>query len=145
MREISRLCSHFLETASDSSAVGDAEAAKVDSLYDDIVLENKPQVELDCQRIMKDSSVQCLAVNGYSFNPVPLCLRCQRIYSGWKHWKDHRARSKTTKDAQEKIEYTSAQMESAAVTKSHADVSYCTESVAAAKLYSLRTEKLVLQ
>lgn len=109
MQLITHLCSHFGKLACDKSEIQDEEKAQVDRLYDEIVVANRLEVERDFSDVTEISKILCLAINGYSLTLVPSCLRCQRMYSGWNHWEDHRAPAKTTKDAQEKIEFISKQ------------------------------------
>lgn len=121
------------------------ENTQVDRIYDEIIMANKPEVEKDFSDVTERSDILCLAVNGYSLTPVPPCLRCERMYPGWNHWITHRAPAKTTQDALEKIEFISKELGSSAVIKSDSDrISYCAESIAAAKIYALRTGKLAI-
>lgn len=161
MTEISKLCSHFnacnepeeprtgaLKTLEDGHNKSSKEKhptiiTQVSKIYDEIVLPKTSDMEKVAQDIMQSSEIVCLAVEAESLQPRPPCLRCQSMYSGWNHWRDHRA-PKNQEEAKETIAFISDQMDNAPAIKSD-KISYCAESIAAAKLYTLRTGKLVLR
>lgn len=86
-----------------------------------------------------ENSIFCWAIDTSSFNLKRPCLRCQRIYSKWALYdrpKDIRGRRTSLQDlyAQSALAYN--------VKKD--TCSYCAETVAAAKMYLLRSGRLCL-
>ena len=111
------------------------------SIHDEAVKRGKSEGSTSALDLMGDPNILCLAIDGFSLSLREPCLRCQWMYSGWMH-------GKMPKTAREKIISVHNGLTSHIVTKKLKDesgsLSFCAESVAAAKLHLLRAGKLAL-
>ena len=111
------------------------------SIHDAAVKRENVQGSKSALDLMGDPDILCLAIDGFSLSIRQPCLRCQWMYSGWRH-------GKMPETPRDKIISIRDGLTSHIVTKKLKDelgsISFCAESVAAAKLHLLRAGKLAL-
>ena len=134
---------HLKTTADEKWPAADT----VDNVYRRLVVESLPAEHDRLPTPGQDSSILCVAFHGHTdgFEAQAPCLRCQRFYPKWELY-----RHPTTPGAKEAMLESSNNGLDASYTKKASSISKgtdracCAETVAAAKIFALRSEKLAL-
>lgn len=111
-------------------------------LYEMAVLENQPDEHSRLPIPQGADSLLCWAFSGYDFQFVEPCLRCQRFYGKWPLYL-----SPKIVEAQEaafQIGLKNSNIREKKAQAKATENACCAETVAAAKLYALRSEQLSL-